>query len=524
MRLVNEVPYPIVGIEESKMTPEGIWRGSISLAAGRLPEYLGLEGPVMVMWRKLASATGWVSASLLAAEQRKQSGSVVPGTGRGRADTRREESETSAGPRLRLKRANREEVAPIPVRLEDLISDDHVARLIWEEVEQLDLSAFYVHLRVVEGGPGQAAIDPQILVALWLYANCEGVDSARKLNKLCVESLPYIWLCGGVKVNYHTLSDFRTDHKEALDELMTTILSKLDEAGMVNWESQAQDGMRVRASAGAASFRREATLEKGLAEAQATLAALEAGNGAESDHRSPGQKAAQNRAAREKVERYEATLAEMPAVRAVKKAKARDQARVSTTDPISRVMKMADGGYRPAYNWQFAVEIDNLIITGVEVVNTGSDKGQTLPMLTQVKERRQRLPKNWLNDGGFVNLSAINQAAKQGVTIYAPVPEPRDKERDRYVPLPTDALAVAEWRERMGTEEAKELYKERAASVECVNAQARSQRGVQQVRVRGQAKVKCVALWTAITHNLLIWIKHCRQSRNTISATVQATA
>ena len=412
---------------------------------------------------------------------------------------------------LRLRRVNREEVAPIPARLEELIGAEHVARLIWEEVEQLELSAFYAHLKVVEGGPGQAAIDPQILVALWLYASSEGVDQARKLNKLCVESLPYIWLCGGVKVNYHSLSDFRVAHKEALDELMTQILGKLNGAGMINWESQAQDGMRVRASAGAASFRREPTLEKGLAQAQAALVALEESE--ESKQLNPRQKVAQERAAREKVGRYEAALTQMPAARAVKKSKDRDQARVSTTDPLSRVMKMADGGYRPAYNWQFAVETTHLIITGVEVVNTGSDKGQMLPMLAQIKQRHHRLPENWLNDGGFVNLTAINLAAQQGVTIYAPVPEPRNKKRDRYVPLPTDPLAVAQWRERMGTDEAKELYKDRAASVECVNAQARSQRGIQQVPVRGQAKVKCVALWTAITHNLLIWIKHCRQSR-----------
>lgn len=423
--------------------------------------------------------------------------------------------------RLRLRRAKRDEVAPIPARLENLIGPEHLARLLWEEVEQLELSGFYEHLKVEEGGRGQAATDPQILVGLWLYASYEGVDSARKLNKLCVESLPYIWLCGGVKVNYHTLSDFRVDYKEALDELMTQILGKLDGARLINWESQAQDGMRVRASAGAASFRREPTLEKGLVKAQARLAALERETG--SEQRSSGQKAAQNRAAREKVEGYEAALTEMPMARAVKKAKDRDKARVSTTDPGSRVMKMPDGGYRPAYNWQFAVETTNLIITGVEVVNSGSDKGQTLPMLAQVKERCQRLPQNWLNDGGFVNLSTINQATKQGVIIYAPVPKPRDEERDRYVPLSTDLPAVAEWRERMGTDEAKELYKERAASVECVNAQSRSQRGVQQVRVRGQAKVKCIALWTAIIHNLLIWIKHCRQNWNTSPATAQTT-
>ena len=426
---------------------------------------------------------------------------------------REEERQQAARPskQLRLRRVNRAEVVPIPARLEDLIGPEHPARWIWEAVAELDLSRFYAHLKVVEGGPGRAAIDPQLLVALWLYAGYEGLDCARQLAKRCVETLPYIWLCGGVSVNYHSLSDFRVDHQVALDALLNSLLSKLDGAELINWESQAQDGMRVRASAGAASFRREPTLEKGLAEAQASLETL--AQEGESKHLSPGQKGAQARAAREKVARYKAALAEMPAARAVKKSKKRDQARVSTTDPLSRVMKMADGGYRPAYNWQFAVETTNLIITGVDVVNTGSDKGQTLPMLAQVKARHQRLPENWLNDGGFVNLAAITQAAQHGVTIYAPVPKPRDEERDRYLPLPADPLAVAQWRERMGTDEAKELYKERAASVECVNAQARSQRGVQQVRVRGQAKVKCVALWTAITHNLLIWIRHLKQSQ-----------
>ncbi len=519
MKDINEVPMAVMSIEETKSRPARTWRDSVSLEVGRLPEYLRIEEPVIMVWTKLASTVQGVSVRELVADQRNQREREV-----GRDGARGEEREKRDGPRLRLKRVNREEVAPIPARLEDLIPADHLARLIWEEVEQMELSAFYAHLKVVEGGPGQAAIDPQILVALWLYAGYDGVESARKLNKLCVESLPYIWLCGGVKVNYHSLSDFRVDHKGALDGLMNQILGKLDGAEMINWESQAQDGMRVRASAGAASFRREPTLEKRLAEAQASLTALEGGNGTEKGSLSAGQKGAQERAAREKVERYETALAEMPAVRAVKKAEKRDQARVSTTDPIARVMKMADGGYRPAYNWQFAVETDNLIITGVEVVNTGSDKGQTLPMLAQVKQRCQRLPENWLNDGGFVNLTAIKQAAQQGITIYAPVPEPRDKERERYLALPTDPPAVAEWRERMGTDQAKELYKQRAASVECVNAQARSQRGVQQVRVRGQAKVKCVALWTAITHNLLIWIKHRRQSRNLVPVTEPATA
>ena len=413
---------------------------------------------------------------------------------------------------LRLRRVNRAEVVPVPARLEDLIGAEHPARLIWEAVEQLDLSLFYEHLSVVEGGPGRTATDPQLWVALWLYASYEGLDCARQLAKRCVENLPYIWLCGGVAVNYHSLSDFRIKHEAALESLMSSLLAQLDGAGLVNWESQAQDGMRVRASAGAASFRRQPTLEKRLTEAQATLADLEK---AEPERCSPAQQAAWQRAAQEKVERLQAALTEMPAARAAKVAAKREQARVSTTDALARVMKMADGGFRPAYNWQFAVETNNLIITGVAVTNSGSDKQQLSAMLAQVKQRCQRLPDNWLIDGGFVTLQAILAASRQGVCIYAPVPEPKDETRNRYLPLPDDPPAIAAWRTRMDTLPAKALYKQRAASVECVNAQVRAHRGIQQVRVRGQAKVKCVALWTAITHNLLIWIRHLKQSQVT---------
>ena len=356
MKLINEVPSPNVVIEETKNSVEGIKRGSVSLEWRSMVENLGIEGPVIVMWPQLVLPVQGELKREPVTESRNKIKEEISIEGKGRAVSIGEER---GGARLPLKRVNRSEVSPIPARLEELIGSEHVARLIWEEVEQLALSAFYAHVKVVEGGPGQGAIDPQILVSLWLYASSEGVDSARKLNKLCVESLPYIWLCGGVKVNYHTLSDFRVNYEEGLEELMTQILGQIEEAGLINWESQAQDGMRVRASAGAASFRREPTLEKGLAKAEATLAALEGGKGTEQEPLNPRQKGAQERAAREKVARYEAAMAEMPAVRAVKKAEEREKGRVSTTDPIARVMKMADGGYRPAYNWQFAVETTN---------------------------------------------------------------------------------------------------------------------------------------------------------------------
>ena len=171
-----------------------------------------------------------------------------------------------------------------------------------------------------------------------------------------MEHLAYIWLCGGVTVNYHTLSDFRVDHEEALDHLFTQVVQRLDEAGLIEFEAHAQDGMRVRASAGAASFHRQATLEKALAQASQQQEALQQSATGEPSSRTTRERAAQERAVGERIERLEAALAELPAVQAAKPAAERAEARVSSTDPQARVMKMADGGFRPAYNWEFAVD------------------------------------------------------------------------------------------------------------------------------------------------------------------------
>jgi transposase len=404
---------------------------------------------------------------------------------------------------LRLRRANREDVIRVPARLEDWLPPDHLARQIWTTVEGLDLTEFYVDIQVDDGTPGAPATDPLLLVAVWVYATSQGETCARAVADLCVNHVAYIWLCGGVSMNHHTLSDFLTRYGAALDQLMTQVVQRMRDAGWIEFDAHAQDGMRVRASAGAASFHREATLSKSLEKAQAQVQDLEQARAAETSDLS-----AREQAAQERVERLMAALAELPAVRAVKPVDERGDARVSSTDPEARVMKMADGGFRPAYNWEFVVDTARLVITGVEVVNAGSDKAQTLPMLKQDERRGGRLPHDWLMDGGFVTLSAIEAAeVDQRVRVIAPVPEPKDETRDRYAPLPSDSSAVAAWRQRMGTDEAKETYKLRAATVECVNAQARTSHGVYQVRVRGRAKVRCVALWVAITHNLLIWIR-----------------
>jgi transposase len=379
----------------------------------------------------------------------------------------------------------------------------------------LDLSAFYGSIKAVLEGPGRPTTDPQVLLALWLLATVEGVGSARRLARLCEEHDAYRWLCGGVPINYHMLSDFRVAHQGALDELLTQIVASLMAAGAVTLERVAQDGMRVRASAGASSFRRRERLKKCLEEAWAQVARL----AQEREHPDPGvsqrQRRAQERAAREREERVEQALKYLPQVEETKERQQQSRAiakrekvtapRASTTDPEARVMKMPDGGFRPAYNAQLATDTASGVIVGVKVVNT-ADPGQAAPMEGQVVRRTGEHPKDYLMDSSFVTRADITTLDRRGVTVYAPVRQPRNKpEGERYQPRYEDSGEVVRWRQRMATMEAQAIYKQRGATAEWVNAQVR-QHGVSQFTVRGLAKITTVMLLAVVAHNLMRWV------------------
>lgn len=407
------------------------------------------------------------------------------------------------GPR-RLRGAVRNQVEFQECLLDELLPEDHEARIVWDYVCGLDLSELIGRIQAVEGGPGQAPADPRILVTLWLYATLRGVGSARELNRLCVDHAAYRWICGGVSMNYHTLSDFRTQHVELLDRLLTESVAALMAEGLVTLDRVAQDGMKVRASAGAASFRRQPTLEEALAEAENQVARLRKELEADPAASKTRQQAARKRAIEERAERIRAALDQLPQIAQSKKPKDREKARASTTDADAHVMKMADGGFRPAFNVQLATATDSQVITGVEVTNSGGDQGQLAPMIEQHQERYEEKPKEALVDGGFVKKADIDQVSppQGGTTVYAPVMESKDPNRNPHTPRDDDSPAVAQWRQRMATDEAKAIYRERAATAECVNALARN-RGLQRFLVRGLRKVKAVVLWYALAHNLM---------------------
>jgi len=405
----------------------------------------------------------------------------------------------------RLRQAERSQITWGRIDIEATVPEDHPVRAIWAVVEQLDLSVLYAQIEARDDIAGAPAIDPKLLLSLWVYATSEGEGSAREIWRLTQCHDAYRWICGGVEVGYHTLSDFRSQHTEVIDGLITQVVAVLRKQDLLDLHRVAQDGTRVRASAGASSFRREQTLEALMEEARTHLEAVtrEAADAGLNARRA----AARKRGAQERLTRLKEALKQVPGVTATKKRSGAKDAtvRVSTTDPEARVMKMGDGGFRPAFNVQFATTTDEArVIMGVEVTNRGSDMGETTPMLDQIEHRTGERPKEMLVDGGYPEHEAVDEAATHGTTLYAPLPKPRKgDERDPHTPRDGDSEAVAAWRQRMATDEAKAIYKQRAATAETVNAYAKAHRGLNRLAIRGRDKALGSACLFALTYNIL---------------------
>lgn len=420
----------------------------------------------------------------------------------------------------RLKSPVRNQIEIVQKSLDDLLPKEHLARDVWRFVQRMDLSTSLKKILSVENHPGRPATDPKILLTLWLFATLKGISSARLIDEYCSEHDAFKWICGGIKVNHHTISDFRSFQGELLDELLTQTVAILAQKNIISLEAVSQDGMRVRANAGSSSFKREQTLQLNL-----ELAAMLVSDLKEEADKNPGScktriESAQRRAAEEKAKNIEDALKELAEVRKSKvrawkkelrhvKEEDLQNTRASTTDPEARVMKMAAGGFRPAYNVQFASTNVGKAIIAVDVTKSGSDQKQTLKMIKLVEEKYGTTPEKWLQDAGYNNRTELLKVGRQykNCKIYMPVKVTEGNKGDVHKRLATDDEIIGEWRERMGTEEAQEIYKERASTAEYVNAIARN-RGLQQFLVRGSMKVKAVALLFALTHNMMLVINN----------------
>lgn len=392
--------------------------------------------------------------------------------------------------------------------LDDLVNEDHQVRNIWNYIEQMDISLFLEKIYSTSCNPGRPATDPKLLLALWIYAIIEGIGSARVIDRYCSEHIAFKWLCGGVSVNYHTISDFRRNNSKEFDELISQIIARLMNRDLITLKRVSQDGVRVRASAGTSSFRRKPTLKECLRCAKEQVNNLKKELDEDASSCLNRKYAARKRASEDRHKRIKEALEEhrkaiIDLTNSKKKHRkqltdeGKAETRASTTDPKARKMKMNHGGFSPAYNFQIAVDTESRFIVGNYVTNRGSDYGEVVPMFNKVKKNLKKSAAQWLVDQGYLSHSDIIIVQKAGCKVYV---NPKEKKGKNEVHAGEDS-ELAEWRVRMGMDEAKEIYKDRAATSEWVNACMRN-RGLNRLLVRGINCVSNVLNLHVLTHNI----------------------
>jgi transposase len=406
------------------------------------------------------------------------------------------------------------------IDLEALLPVDHRARIVWSFVESLDLSLLYDAIKSREGSAGRPPPDPAVLLALWIYAATEGLDSARELDRLAERDLAYRWIAGGVPLNYHGLSDFRVENGEVFDRLLSESVTALVVEGTVSLEEIAIDGTKVRANASRESFKTSEQLERIEAAVQRRLAALREEVERDPEAFSRRKLAARERAVREVKERAERARAALERVRAEKEkramehpgeqAKKKSEPKASISDPDARVMQFSDGAVRPGYNAQIAATPKEGLILAVEMTDRRNDSGLAAPMVDDLVRRYGKAPDRLLIDTHYAtseDIAALSEHPAGPVRVYAPAPHERENisarglaNRQRKRAREPDG--VKEWRSRMATQAGQEVYRLRKL-IELINAQVKN-RGFGFVPVRGLFKAKAVALLHALAHNLLV--------------------
>jgi transposase len=475
----------------------------------------------------------------------------------------------------RVKPVDRSQLTWQMLDVERLIEPEHPARAIWELVGRMKLDGFYAPIQAVEGSAGRTPWDPRLLVSLWIYAYSRGISSAREIARRCTYEPAFQWLCGLGEINHHTLSDFRVNHDASLRELFVQVLGVLSAEGLVSLERVMHDGTRIKACAGADSFRREERLKEHLEAARKQVEAM----GDPGEEEPTRKRAAQERALCERQQRLEQALEEVQKVRQAKRQD-KEQARASQSDPQSRIMKQSDGGYAPSYNVQLSTEASHRIIVGAAVSQSPTDTHQLIGAVAQIEQNLGAKPAQVVVDAGFTSRENILTMAEQGVDLIGSlgganvswasqqrqrgVSEKFDLDKFSYdakqniyrcpagqslrhkgrefapgvvihkYTAKIETCAACEFRsqccpgnhyhgrsviraerspvlqqfaQKMETEAAKAIYRQRGAVAEFPNAWIKDKLGLKQFRLRGLIKVRLEVLWAALTYNIQQWIR-----------------
>lgn len=381
---------------------------------------------------------------------------------------------------------------------EETLPAAHRARLLWGIVSQLELSSFLSEAKALEGHQGRDQTSVQMLLTLWLYAISVNVGSGREIERRLASDPAFQWIAGDKRVGRTTLNEFRVRHPKAIEKVFTDVLGVLMSKGLVSLDVVAQDGTRVRASASSPSFRSASALSDCRRQAALHLRAVLAQADETDDVQRQRAREAKARDFQRRVDEAAAVVRELQEGNFSEKT-----VRASTTDAEARVMKMPGSGFAPAYNVQLATAGDPeggaRTIVGVRVTNVGSDYGSVGPMIDDIERKCGKRPTIVLADNGHASSADIQAAADRGVTAFI-APQGRSMTKP---PNPREDPAIASWRERMRTDEAKQQMRGRASLCELSNAHIKTRFSMASLLVRGLTKVTCMVLLSALTANLV---------------------
>jgi transposase len=331
------------------------------------------------------------------------------------------------------------------LQVDDLIGPEHAARLIWKLVGRMDLKAFEKEIASREGGSGRSCWMPHPPIGLWIYGYTRGVAPARQLERMMDWEPGLRWLCGREIVNHHTLSDFRLQERERLQELLTKVLALLAAEDQVDFAVLLQDGTKIKAQASRQSFRRQATLEQHLSETQTCVEELDRRAAATDAAETNGGKrtkkeAALERAARERLARMNAALEELERRQAAADAGKRDDVRIGESESEARKMKQTNGGFDPSYNVQFVTEGKNGFVVGVAVSSEAAARQQLVETVAAAQTATGQVPQTVIADGGYASRDNVEQLAAQQIELIAPWKSDESREAGA---LATNGIAAA---------------------------------------------------------------------------------
>jgi transposase len=441
-------------------------------------------------------------------------------------------------------RPNRDQLFLMPPALQDWLPPDDLAYFLLDAVDQFDLAPFHAAYRA--DGVGQAAFQPHMMVALLLYAYCQGIRSSRQIERLCERDVAFRVVAGNLGPDHTTIARFRQRHGEALKGLFTDILRLCKEAGLVQVGLVALDGTKIAADAALEANR---TYETIRAEVETMLREAESKDVDEDrlvgpEHR--GDELPETmRDRRSRLERLkqcrerlegEAAAAAAEHGRKLEERAAKEtasgqklrgrkpkpvpetpepEAKANVTDPDSRIMKTRRG-YVQGYNAQ-AVATAAQIIVAADVTSEENDMGQLHPMLTATALELKAAGVEEtvgaaLVDAGYCSEENLEQADPEGPERFVATRKDwKQREQMRQAPSPRGRIpGHLSRRERMDrkllTKRGRRLYKKRSQIIEPVFGQTKTCRKIDRFQQRGLAN--CQSEWKVIcgTHNLLkLW-------------------